>query len=91
MEAPHAPPAPAPHPLQSSATMSKKRYAALQAALRDRFDDSALVDDVLGVLRDVLRFDPEKSTYSAEAGRKMVEYRRLKRAAKANAAANAPI
>lgn len=47
--------------------LTKRRYTEIADALRARCDDEGILyvelDDVLAIIRDVLKFDPEDTTY----------------------------
>lgn len=58
-------------------TLSKKLYKEYEEYLNSKYkkDD---VDDILKKLRDILLFDPDKSNYTKEKGKQMVEWRKKK-------------
>ena len=62
---------------KGSSTLSKKRYQDLEIELYKRFATD-VVDEMLTVLKYVMMFDPEKSTYSKEKGEKEGQRRRDK-------------
>jgi hypothetical protein len=60
-------------------TMSKKRYAEFRARLEARRDMSEVqVEEVMGVLREILDFDPEEKQYTKVMGQRMMAARRAK-------------
>lgn len=66
------------HEYKGSRSLSKKKYYALEEELMKRYDES-IVEDVLNILKDVLKFDPGVSLYTEDAKRSILERReRLK-------------
>ena len=55
--------------------LSKSKYHQFEQELSDTLDASA-VDQVLSVLKRVMKFDPNASTYNKEHGTKLMEKRR---------------
>ena len=52
---------------QGSSTLSRKRCFAIKLEMEKEFKEDE-VEKILNILKDVMLFDPEKSTYTKEKG-----------------------
>lgn len=59
---------------KGSRTLSKKMYYDIEARLNEKFKEED-VDAILSLIKEVMRFDPEKSVYS-EKMKKQIQVRR---------------
>ena len=53
--------------------LTKSRYKELTARLQEQFE---CTDEILSIVRDVFKFDPDVSVYSPSYGKKQSERRR---------------
>ena len=60
-------------------TLSKSRYAELHFRYASRFTESE-TEEILGILREVMEYDPDANTYNARIGEYIKNYRARKRA-----------
>ena len=58
---------------QGSSTLSRKRFFAIKLEMEKEFKEDE-VEKILNILKDVMLFDPEKSTYTKEKGQKSIQY-----------------
>ena len=62
-----------PEDKKGSSTLSKKRFNELKAEFDKQFDQ-AEVDKILNIIKDVMLFDPDVSTYTKEKGQKTIQW-----------------
>lgn len=53
--------------------LTKSRYKELMVRLEEKFDNT---DEILAIVRDVFKFDPDVSVYSPSYGKKQIERRK---------------
>lgn len=58
---------------------SKKRYHEIETKIEAKYATD-MASDIMSIIRDVLKFDPETSTYDEDNARKIKEYRAKKKA-----------
>ena len=58
---------------KGSSTLSKKRFQKLKSEFAKEFDDGQ-VDKILNIIKDVMSFDPDVSTYTKEKGQKTIQW-----------------
>ena len=59
-----------------SSHMTKKRFYEIQRRFQDvNVTNEAMINQFLQIIKDVLSFDPNVSTYTPELGKKTKEYR----------------
>lgn len=59
---------------QAISTMGKRRYNEIRKVLEDLFGERA--EEALCQIREIMKFDPEESTYTKEKGRANIEGRK---------------
>jgi hypothetical protein len=58
----------------ATSTLSKKRYDEIKHLLEDMMGERA--EEALAKIRDIMKFDPEQSTYTKERGKAKMEARK---------------
>jgi hypothetical protein len=62
---------------QKIISLTKKKYYQFQNTLLNEFNNDD-VDKILSYFKTIMKFDPEKTTYTKELGKKIIEKRREK-------------
>lgn len=58
--------------------LSKKRYYEIETVCHNILGDDALTAQIMSSIQNIMKFDPNASTYTKERGQKNIEFRKKK-------------